>query len=66
MGDEFPVKVSKAQEGLNLLHSLRRRPLEDGGVRAQCENCVLALNKQIHTNGEWKIEKMLMCRYMSC
>ena len=23
------------------------------GVRAQCENCVLALNKQIHTNGEW-------------
>ena len=25
-------------------------------VRAQCENCVLALNKQIHTNGEWKIE----------
>ena len=22
-------------------------------VRAQCENCVLALNKQIHTNGEW-------------
>ena len=34
--------------------------LEEGeegvGVRAQCENCVLALNKQIHTNGEWKIE----------
>ena len=25
-------------------------------VRAQCENCVLALNKQIHTNGEWEIE----------
>ena len=22
-------------------------------VRAQCENFVLALNKQIHTNGEW-------------
>ena len=30
MGDEFSVEVRKAQEGLNLLHSSRCRPLEDG------------------------------------
>ena len=30
MGDEFPVEVSKAQKGLNLLHSSRGRSLEDG------------------------------------